>query len=221
MTKFGVVFLLVLLICGVLAITQPRATAGEAADPGVAANGRLTALIGAMLVVLLVAIAVTTLYLPAFLDAHYLVGLLLVPPVLLKVATTGYRFGRYYTGSPAYRLAGPPPELLRWFVAPALVASAVAVFATGIELWLFGLRFGFAWRSLHTISAVIFVLAAGAHMVGHLRQSADAVGDEARVKSNREVFTRRSAVVASLLLGLVLAAASLLYVSPFPSAIAG
>ena len=221
MSKFGVVFLVVLLVAAAGAITQPRRTRALPAPAGVAANERLTALNGAVLVLLVVGVAITTLRLPQFLGAHYLAGLLLVPPLLLKLASTGYRFARYYSGAAAYRAAGPPPAILRWVVAPALVVSGLAVLATGIELWLFGLQFGLAWRSLHSLSAVVFVLAVGAHLLGHLRESAAAAGGEARLGRSREALTRRSLVLAGILLGAVRAAASLLYVSPFPSSAAG
>lgn len=105
---------------------------------------------------LVAAIAATTMFPPLLLPEHYPIGQLLVPPLLLKMATTGYRFLRYYTGSAAYRLAGPPPVLLQLAVAPILVASTVAVFASGIELSLFGLRFGSVWMTAHTLSAVHF-----------------------------------------------------------------
>ncbi len=39
--------------------------------------------------------------------AHMFIGLVLIPPVLLKLGSTGYRFARYYTGAPAYRAKGP------------------------------------------------------------------------------------------------------------------
>ena len=42
-------------------------------------------------------------------SAHMFIGMVLIPPVLLKLASTGYRFVRYYTGSQAYRAKGPPP----------------------------------------------------------------------------------------------------------------
>ena len=170
---------------------------------------------------LVAAIAATTMFLPLLLPEHYLIGLLLVPPLLLKMATTGYRFLRYYTRSAAYRLAGPPPVLLQLAVAPILVASTVAVFASGIELWLFGLRFGSGWMTAHTLSAVLFTLAVGAHMVGHLRRSAEATVEELGSPAPRSAFTRRSLVTASVLLGAVLAAVSLLYATPFPAGAAG
>ena len=53
------------------------------------------------------------------------VGLLLIPPVVLKLASTGYRFVRYYAGARAYREKGPPPLPLR-LLAPVLVASALS-----------------------------------------------------------------------------------------------
>jgi hypothetical protein len=70
------------------------------------------------------------------------VGLLLIPPVALKLGSTGHTFARYYTRNPVYVRAGPPPIVLRLVVAPALVIPTLGVFATGLELWIFGLRFG-------------------------------------------------------------------------------
>ena len=54
--------------------------------------------------------------------------MLLIPPVALKLASTGYRFWHYYRGSPAYVLRGPPHLLLR-LLAPLVVVSTLAVFA--------------------------------------------------------------------------------------------
>ena len=224
MTKFGVVFLVVLLGSAIVAAALPaRGRSLLHLDRGVIANERLTALTGALLFVLLAAVAVTTLSMPGFLPEHYIVGLLLVPPVVLKLATTGYRFARYYTRSVAYRLAGPPPAMMRLVVAPVLVASTLAVFATGIELWLFGLRYGSGWMTAHTFSAVVFVLAAGAHALWHLRRSAQVTAEEivpART-SAVAVFTRRSPLVACLMLGAALGVSSLIYATPFPPAAAG
>ena len=35
------------------------------------------------------------------------IGMVLIPPVALKLGSTGYRFARYYLGSPVYRAKGP------------------------------------------------------------------------------------------------------------------
>lgn len=223
MTKFGVVFLVVLLGSAVAAAAVPaRGRSLPHIDRGVIANERLTALAGALLFVLLAAIAVTTLSMPGFLPEHYIVGLLLVPPVVLKLAATGYRFARYYTRSVAYRLAGPPPALMRLVIAPVMVASTLAVFATGIELWLFGLRYGSGWMTAHTLSAVVFMLAAGGHVLWHLRRSAQVAAEEiAPAQTRIAAVTNRSLLVATLVLGAVLAVSSLFYATPFPPADAG
>jgi len=215
--KFGAVFLLVLAAGTIVGsirarpVEPPRLLA-----PGVAANERLTASLGAVLLVLLTAIAITVLYVQQGLLAHYVVGLLLIPPLALKLMSTGYRFARYYMHDRDYRLAGAPPFLLRFGVAPILVLSTLAVFVTGLELWLVGLRFGSVWMTAHTVSAVGFVIAAGLHLLGHARRSNAAAFEDLTVRSSRDAFTRRSMVVGGLVLGAVLAAATLLYQSPFP-----
>lgn len=222
MSKFGLVFLLSL-SAGIVAGSISAVSVGRAryVTPGVAANEGLTASLGAVLFVLLVGIAITVLYVQRLLFAHYIVGLLLIPPVALKLLSTGYRFARYYMHDRDYRLAGAPPFLLRFGVAPMLVLSTLSVFVTGIELWLVGLRFGSVWMTAHTVSAVVFVIAAGLHLIGHVRRSAAAALEDVAVRSSPDVSTRRSIVVGALILGAVLAAAIFLYQSPFPPAAAG
>jgi hypothetical protein len=88
---------------------------------GVEGNARLTGTIAAVLLVLLAAEGVTV-RVGALLSVHVFIGMLLVPPIVLKIGSTGYRFIRYYAGSPAYRRKGPPAALLRssfflWFAA--------------------------------------------------------------------------------------------------------
>lgn len=222
MTKFGIVFV-ILLVAGTVG-GSARAFWSEGARPaekGVAANQRLTALAGGSLFVLLAAIAVTIVFIQQLLPVHYVVGFMLIPPLALKLATTGYRFGRYYTGSPRYRLAGPPPVLQRLVVAPVLVISTLAVFVTGLELWTFGLRFGYFWTSIHTLSSVVFVAAVTLHLLAHSRLSAVTAAYELTASRSREALTRRSLVVGTLLLGGALAAASLFYATPFPPLLAG
>ncbi len=189
-------------------------------DPAVAGNRRLTALTGAPLYVLSLAIVVTVLDISGLLAEHYLVGFLLIPPVALKLGSTGYRFLRYYAASPPYRLAGAPPLLRRFLIAPLLVASTVVVFVTGLELWLFGLRYGDAWMTAHTLSAALMMLAMAAHVVSHLRSSVEAFGQVAPA-APRPAISGGSLVLGSVLLGAALAAASLLYASPFAAAAGG
>jgi hypothetical protein len=65
---------------------------------GAAGNERLTAMTGAILLVLLAAEGVTILFRRQLLTAHFFIGMMLVGPVLLKMGSTSYRFVRYYTG---------------------------------------------------------------------------------------------------------------------------
>lgn len=222
MSKFGIVFLLLLLLAAGLALVprHPDERLRQRSS-GVDANERLTAVTGLLLYVLVGGIAVTILFIRPLLSTHYLIGLLLMPPVALKVGSTGYRFARYYTRKPEFVLAGAPPLVMRLLVAPALVGSTLVVFVTGLELWIFGLRFGSAWVSLHTLSAVAFMLTLGAHLLAHLRRSGEATLQEVAIRPSRPAFSRRSLLVASLLLGAVLAGTSLLYGSPFPASAAG
>jgi hypothetical protein len=62
---------------------------------GVAANARLTGAVSAALLVLLIGEGATIPFLGPLLGPHIFIGLLLIPPVLLKLASTGYRFARY------------------------------------------------------------------------------------------------------------------------------
>jgi hypothetical protein len=134
--------------------------------------------------------------------------------VALKLASTGYRFGRYYTGDPHFQLAGPPQLLMR-LLAPIVVISTVAIFATGIELWLFGLRFGSIWVEAHKLSFAIWLPATAVHVLGHLSRTSRASAAEFSVSSPPGAITRRSLVLGSLFAGVVLALASLTYATPF------
>lgn len=104
---------------------------------GTEGNQILTSSVAGILTVLLIAEGITILEMGGLLSAHMLIGLVLVPPVLLKLASTGYRFARYYGGAREYQEKGPPALPMR-LLAPILVAMTIGVFATGI--WLLALE---------------------------------------------------------------------------------
>lgn len=104
---------------------------------GTEGNQILTSSVAGILTVLLIAEGITIVEIGGLLSAHMFIGLVLVPPVLLKLASTGYRFVRYYRGARAYREKGPPALPMR-LLAPILVAMTIGVFATGI--WLLALE---------------------------------------------------------------------------------
>jgi hypothetical protein len=66
---------------------------------GTDGNEQLTTVTGAILIVLLAVIGFTIPQLRQFISVHLFIGMLLIGPVLLKMASMGYRFVRYYTGS--------------------------------------------------------------------------------------------------------------------------
>src|SRR5947209_101015 len=100
-------------------------------------NARLTTSVGLVLLVLLGIETLTTLALSSYLPEHIFLGLLLIPPVALKLASTGWRFLRYYTNSKPYRVAGPPRPLLR-VLAPFLIASTLTLFGSGVLMIIVG-----------------------------------------------------------------------------------
>jgi hypothetical protein len=138
----------------------------DLAAPGVAGNSRLTGGAAVMLLVLLAAEGVTVPLIGALREEHILIGMLLIPPVMLKLGSTGYRFARYYTHSPAYVRKGPPPVLLR-LLAPGVVLTTIALFATGVALLLVGPPSG-TLSFLHKASFIAWFALMAIHVLGHL-----------------------------------------------------
>jgi hypothetical protein len=173
-------------------------------------NERLTSSIGLVLLVLLVVETLTTIALSTYLNVHLFLGLLLLPPVALKLASTGWRFVRYYTHEEHYVLAGPPRLLLR-VLAPLLVASTLAVFGTGVAMIVVGHRGG-RLRTLHTFSFVAWGVLIAVHVLAYLtRVLRDGTMDWRRnaVDVVAGVRSRRAIVVGTLIAGVVLALATL------------
>src|SRR6476646_9452165 len=133
---------------------------------GVEGNERLTAATAVLLIALLAVEGITLLFLGRLLSVHVFVGMLLIPPVLLKLGATGYRFTRYYQRRREYTVKGPPPPIMRFLVAPALVLSTIGVLGTGALMIAFGRRGMII--GLHTASFVVWAFAFGIHFLGYL-----------------------------------------------------
>jgi len=153
---------------------------------GPAGNARLAAWTGIVLLVLLAVEGVTLIDVEGLITWHVVVGSLLVPPALLKVAVTGWRMLRYYAGNRAYRVAGPPPLLLR-VLAPLVVISTLALLATGIAVGVLGPESGRAslWGTpasllfFHQASFAVWVVATSLHVLGRLVPAARIVAGRA------------------------------------------
>jgi hypothetical protein len=173
-------------------------------------NELLTAVNGAVLLVLLAVEGLTIVFLGPLLTVHLFVGVLLLPPVLLKLGTTGYRFVHYYAGTRRYRRKGPPQPVLR-LIGPVLVLTTVAVLASGTVLLLGGPSTRSTFLPIHKITFFVWLGAFGVHLIGHLPTLGRALRVDLARAGARPAGTagRRLALTAAIVLGLALALAVL------------
>lgn len=174
---------------------------------GVAGNARLTGAVAVALLVLLAAEGVTIPFIGQLLGPHMFIGLLLVPPVALKMASTGYRFVRYYTHDEPYVRKGPPPLALR-VLAPGVVLTTLAVFGTGIAL-LFAGPPSNTLIFAHKLSFIAWVALMSLHVLGHLLELPRLASADWRRHGGREARLagaglRASALAAAIGVGVAL-----------------
>jgi hypothetical protein len=134
---------------------------------GSAGNEQLTAVVATVLLVLLAIEGATLLRIAALLTVHSFVGMLLLPVVALKLASTGWRMLRYYLHGEEYVRRGPPHIVLRALVAPVIVASTLALFATGVALLALD-RAGGTIEALHKASFIVWFGATTLHVLAHV-----------------------------------------------------
>ena len=132
-------------------------------------NEHLTAVVAAVLLLMLFVEGATLLRIGSLLTVHVFVGLLLIPIVALKLGSTGWRMFRYYLGSKEYVDQGPPNVVLRTVVAPLIVLSTLVLFATGTALLVLGETEGTV-VGLHKASFIVWVAATSVHVLAHLRR---------------------------------------------------
>ena len=155
-------------------------TEGDA--PGVAANARITGTMGATLFVLFALEGLTVLaHVRGVLSTHVFLGMLLVPPVLVKTASTSYRIVQYYRGDPNYVRKGPPPLLLR-LLGPFVIATTFLVIGTGVVLLLAGPD-NHLLSAAHKASFILWFGAMTIHVLGHLRETPALAGADYRPRS--------------------------------------
>jgi hypothetical protein len=118
------------------------------------------------LLLLLAAEGVTIVFIRPLLSLHMFLGVLLIPPLVLKLASTGYRFVSYYAGSRSYRLKGPPQLLMR-LLAPLLLAATGMVFTSGVVLLASGRRSGM-WVGIHKTSFIVWLALFSEHVLVYL-----------------------------------------------------
>jgi hypothetical protein len=170
---------------------------------GSAGNEQLTAVIASVLLLLLAIEGATLLQLSSLLTVHAFVGMLLIPVVVLKLASAGWRMARFYRHGEEYIERGPPHPVLRMLVAPVIVVSTLVLLATGVALLVLGQTSG-TIVGLHKASFVVWVGATGLHVLAHVLKLPRLLG--ARIPG---VGLRVAVVASAVLAGAVLATATL------------
>jgi hypothetical protein len=185
-------------------LTPPEAAAG------VIGNARITGTFGAVVFVLLFVEGLTVLRVGSLISMHVFVGMLLVPFVVVKMASTGYRFMRYYAGRAAYADKGPPPLILR-LLGPVVVGTTVTLLATGIGALLTHGRA--RWLLLaHKISFVLWFGAMTIHVLWHALETPALAVADLRLAARRQVpgaTARIALVVVAFAIALTLGVFSL------------
>jgi hypothetical protein len=190
---------------------------------GAEGNERLTAMTGAVLVILLAVEGYTILRIGRLLTLHVFLGMLLIGPVTLKAGSVLYRFARYYAGSEPYRRKGPPAPLLR-VIGPINMLLTACVLGSGIMLAVSGPGYygggASGWLELHRLSFLAWLFFMAIHVLAYVSRlprllAAEVRGVSGQADASRptrramEVLggrgTRVALLVASLLAGLVIA----------------
>ncbi len=145
---------------------------------GPAGNALLTSWTALVLLALAVGELLTLLDVHGLLSWHVALGALLIPPAVLKTASTTWRMASYYLGRSPYRESGPPPLLMR-ALGPFVVISTLGVLGTGVLLVLLGedrshqglgtvLGFRLNWITVHQAFFAVWAVAAGLHLLGRI-----------------------------------------------------
>jgi hypothetical protein len=189
---------------------SPPRLGRRSGSAGTEGNEILTSAAAVVLVCLLAAEGITIVHMRGLLSAHMFIGLVLIGPVLLKLGSTGYRMVRYYSGSRPYRVKGPPALPLR-ALAPVLVASTIAVLASGVLLLAAGHKSS-TLVTIHKVSFIVFGVVLAVHFLAYVPRVARSVQTDwtaARRHAVPGTGTRAMLVAAALGGGAALALALL------------
>jgi hypothetical protein len=194
---------------GNVAVRSGDAQAQTITGGGTEGNERLTAVNGAILLLLLAVLGVTILRIGQLLWLHLFLGMLLIGPIALKLGSTGYRFMRYYTGDATYRRKGAPAALLR-AMGPIVILSTLTVFVTGVALLFAGPSSRGTLLPIHKDVFIAWLAFMALHVVLHMPSLSLALrADYGRTAGLSSDTTGRAgrtlALAGALVAGLVLA----------------
>ncbi len=193
--------------------TSPRV---PSATGGVDGNERLTALVAAVLLLLLFLVGLTVPVANAQTRLHVFLGVVVIPPIMLKVASTTWRMVRYYAGSFSYRRKGPPMPLLR-LLGPVLVVLTLVLLFSGVGLVVWAPR---SWHprlsQIHQASFLLWFAVTTVHVLAHLRETLTVAPRDFLRGARRRVrgsSARAWATLASVAVGIACAWAILPHVN--------
>ncbi len=170
-------------------------------------NSRLTATMGIVLLVMLFLEGITVAFIGPLFSWHILIGLALIPPIAVKLASTMWRFSLYYLGDIRYRIAGPPAPLLR-LVGPVVASSTVVLMVSGVMVWIKGPSAVPTWGLIHKAAFVVWFGVMAVHVLGHVLRALRAVrADMVPPTSSRYVpgaKMRQLGAVATVVFGLLI-----------------
>ena len=172
-------------------------------------NEILTSVNAVVLIALIAVQLITVVALESMIRVHLFVGVVLLGPVALKLASTGYRFVRYYAGAREYRQKGAPPTVLR-VIAPVFIAATVSLFASGVVMLVAGSGGG-GTRSLHVASFWVWIGCLAVHIAFNAREVLTNLRGEwfSRTRLRIAGAQVRAALVLSSILGGMLVALAL------------
>ena len=127
-------------------------------------NETLTRSTAALLTVLLVAEGATVLDVGGMLNVHMFIGLVLIPPVLLKLASAELPMVARLHGGSGLPREGPPALPLR-MLAPGARRRDVGIFTSGVALLALGHRSD-VLLTLHKASFIVWGVVFAAHLPG-------------------------------------------------------
>jgi hypothetical protein len=144
---------------------------------------------------------------------HLVIGVLLIPPALLKTASTGWRIVGYYLGRRPYRQAGPPPTVLR-VLGPLVVTTTLALLGSGLLLILLGpassrrvlvdaLGQRVDWVTVHQAVFVAWAVVIGLHVLARLLPTWRLTGSRAAAQPVPGGYRRAATLAVTALVAIL------------------
>ena len=151
--------------------------------------------------------------------AHFFVGFMLIPLVLLKLATTSWKAGSYYSGRKLYKKEGPP----RWYnrlLSPVMGILFLITLWSGVAMWgsleyLFPIPYIYhdysvvqwhLWSACFLVGLVIFHMAA--HFAETFRKKRRRQSEDSANPESTGIVIARRALLGTFAAGSVALALS-------------